>query len=488
MDDNNTKSEAAPESGAEETKATIPFWKQLGPGLITAAVVIGPGSITIASKVGAKMGPDLVWALALAGGFMMLFTSMAARIGVLNEVSALTLMTRHYGRWLAIACGVLSFTVAAAFQSGNYVACATALEAVAPVPQGVNDWLHRALKSPGESDSDEAVPGEAVWMLFVGIVALIFVFGAKKLYRSLEKVMTALVAVMLFCFVLNLTVAVPRFGIALVMAAAFAAGWRMKNRSAALALKTGSGIGFLAVLATTPELAQFVGGLIPKMWLSEDAGLVAGITATTFSVIAALYQSTLAQQKGWGKEQVGIATREALTGISVLVCVSLMIMMTSAIVLRGEEIKNAAGLAEQLSPLMGGAGKIVFSLGFLAAAFSSTVINAMIGGGLLADGFGLGSDVNSMNNRCFTTLAMAVGLGVGYYGLSNTDPLGAIVWAQRMTILAVPLVAITLVVMANDRRIVGEHRNRVWQNVFAVFAVGVLLWFTKNKVVALLAG
>jgi len=454
--------EQAPESGAVETKTTIPFWKQLGPGLITAAVVIGPGSITIASKVGAKMGPDLVWALALAGGFMMLFTSMAARIGVLNEVSALSLMTRHYGRWLAIACGVLSFTVAAAFQSGNYVACATALESLTGM--SVN-----------------------LWMAFVGVIALIFVFGAKKLYRSLEKVMTALVAVMLVCFVLNLTVAVPRFGIALVMAVVFAAGWRMKNRSAAMALKTGSGIGFLAVLATTPELAQFVGGLIPKMWLPEDAGLVAGMTATTFSVIAALYQSTLAQQKGWRKEQVGIATREALTGISVLICVSLMIMMTSAIVLRGEEIKNAAELAEQLSPLMGGAGKIVFSLGFLAAAFSSTVINAMIGGGLLADGFGLGSNVNSMNNRAFTALAMAVGLGVGFYGLSNTDPLGAIVWAQRMTILAVPLVAITLVVMANDRRIVGEHRNRAWQNVVAVFAVGVLLWFTKNKVVALLA-
>lgn len=454
--------EQAPESGAVETKTTIPFWKQLGPGLITAAVVIGPGSITIASKVGAKMGPDLVWALALAGGFMMLFTSMAARIGVLNEVSALSLMTRHYGRWLAIACGVLSFTVAAAFQSGNYVACATALESLTGM--SVN-----------------------LWMAFVGVIALIFVFGAKKLYRSLEKVMTALVAVMLVCFVLNLTVAVPRFGIALVMAVVFAAGWRMKNRSAAMALKTGSGIGFLAVLATTPELAQFVGGLIPKMWLSEDAGLVAGMTATTFSVIAGLYQSTLAQQKGWRKEQVGIATREALTGISVLICVSLMIMMTSAIVLRGEEIKNAAELAEQLSPLMGGAGKIVFSLGFLAAAFSSTVINAMIGGGLLADGFGLGSNVNSMNNRAFTALAMAVGLGVGFYGLSNTDPLGAIVWAQRMTILAVPLVAITLVVMANDRRIVGEHRNRAWQNVVAVFAVGVLLWFTKNKVVALLA-
>ncbi len=463
MDNETSKAEQAPEAGATETKTSIPFWKQLGPGLITAAVVIGPGSITIASKVGAKMGPDLVWALALAGGFMMLFTSMAARIGVLNDVSALTLMTRHYGRWLAIACGALSFTVAAAFQSGNYVACATALESLTGL--SVN-----------------------FWMALVGLAALVFVFAAKRLYRALEKVMTGLVAVMLVCFVLNLVVAVPAFGLGLALVAVFAFGFRMKHRSTGLGVRLVAAAGFVGVLAVTPDLRQFVGGLIPTMWSPEDAGLVAGMTATTFSVIAALYQSTLAQQKGWRKEQVGIATREALTGISILVSVSLMIMMTSAIVLRGEAITNASDLAEQLKPLMGGAGKIVFSLGFLAAAFSSTVINAMIGGGLLADGVGLGSDVNSMNNRAFTALAMAVGLGVGFYGLSNTDPLGAIVWAQRMTILAVPLVAITLVVMANDRRIVGDHRNRPWQNGVACLAVGVLLWFTKNKVVALFAG
>lgn len=460
--------EAEADEAAKETTqvastapANKPFWKQLGPGLITAAVVIGPGSITIASKVGAGAGPDLVWALAVAGGFMMLFTSMAARIGVLNDVSALTLMGRHYGKWLAIACGFLSFTVAAAFQSGNYVACGTALESLTGMSTGI-------------------------WMGIVGAIALLFVFGAKKLYRSLEKVMTALVAVMIVCFILNLMIAIPMFGPAAVCVVVFIMSWRMKCRSTAIVAKTVAGIGAIALIATTPELSSIVGGLIPKMWPESMGGLVAGLTATTFSVIAALYQSTLAQQKGWKPGEVKIATREAMTGISVLVGVSLMIMMTSATVLRGEEIANAAGLAEQLSPLMGGAGKVVFSLGFLAAAFSSTVINAMIGGGLLADGFGLGSDVNSMKNRWFTTLAMAVGLAVGFYGLTNSDPLGAIVWAQRMTIVAVPLVAVTLVIMANDRRIVGEQRNRPWQNVVAGLAILVLLYFTWNKVMGII--
>ncbi len=446
---------------AEPVAAGKSIWKQLGPGLITAAVVIGPGSITIASKVGAGAGPDMVWVLLAAGGFMMLFTAMAARIGVLNRDSALTLMAKHYGRWLAVACGFLSFTVAAAFQSGNYVACATALESLTGL-------------------------SVTVWMAFVGLIALLFVFGAKKLYHALEKVMTVLVAVMLVCFILNLMVAIPQFGLAALLGVGFVVGCRVKCPVRGRVFKLVFGLGAVAVIAVTPDLARFVGGLIPKMWPANMSGLVAGLTATTFSVIAALYQSTLAQQKGWKPEEVGIATREAMIGISVLAGVSLMIMMTSATVLLGKEIKDASGLAEQLSPLMGGAGKVVFSLGFLAAAFSSTVINAMIGGGLLADGFGLGSDVNSMKNRGFTALAMGVGLAVGFYGLSNSDPLGAIVWAQRMTIVAVPLVAVMLTIMANDRRIVGDRRNRPWQNAVAGLAIAVLLYFTAQKVMGII--
>ena len=93
-----TPSDAPKKQDDVGSSAKKPFWRQLGPGLITAAVVIGPGTITVSSKVGAGAGPDLIWALLIAGSFMMLFTSMAARIGVMNKVSALTLMAKHYGR------------------------------------------------------------------------------------------------------------------------------------------------------------------------------------------------------------------------------------------------------------------------------------------------------------------------------------------------------------------------------------------------------
>ena len=42
-------------------KSPRKWYQSIGPGLITACVVIGPGSILTSSKVGARNGFDLTW-------------------------------------------------------------------------------------------------------------------------------------------------------------------------------------------------------------------------------------------------------------------------------------------------------------------------------------------------------------------------------------------------------------------------------------------
>jgi manganese transport protein len=392
----------------EETRQVrVPLWRSFGPAFIIAAVVVGPGTITVSSRIGAGAGTDYVWALLVAGSFMMLFTAMAAKIGVLNRESLLTLVARHYGHWLAVLLGVLSFTVAAAFQAGNYLASSTALTTLTGVP-------------------------ERVWMAVVGLGALTFVFAARQLYKVLEKVMLVLIGVMVLAFFVNLAVARPNP---------------------------------LAILS----------GLVPKAWPGEMTGLMIAMMATTFSVIAAMYQSTLAQQKGWTGKDLRTATHESVAGIGALVLISLVVMVTAATVLRGSTITNAAQLAEQLDPLLGSFAVVLFSLGFFSAAFSSTIINAMVGGGLLADALGYKTDINAWPSRIFTASAMAVGLGAGAYTLKTGSALDGIVLAQKTTILAVPLAALMLILLANNRKVVGENRNSFSWNLWALVALGVLL-------------
>ncbi len=410
----------AQSSPAGESNQKQNWWRSLGPGIITASVVIGPGSIVVSSSVGATFGYGMLWALLITGSFMLLFTAMATRIGVLKQESALTQTARIYGRWLAVIVGILAFTVCASFQMGNYLACSTALETLT----GVDGTL---------------------WIGVVGVVAFVFVFAARQLYRWIERVMMALVLVMLASFVVNLLIA-------------------------------------------RPDLLGILSGLVPRGWGLEATGLMAALVATTFSVIAALYQSTLAQQKGWRADDLSRAVRGSLRGVSVLIVVTFMIMITSATVLQGEQIRDAAHLAAQLEPLLGSTAVVLFSLGFLAAAFSSTIVNAMVGGGLLADGLGLTANVNAWSTRVFTGIAMVVGLIAGVYLMKAGTPIDGIVLAQKSTILAVPLCALVIILLANHPRVVGDHRMPWWANTWAGFAFLVLCGMSVFRIWEMASG
>ena len=68
------------------------WYQALGPGLITACVVIGPGSILTSSQVGAKNGFDLTWIVVVSVIFMMAFMQMGARLGTVLTESPGTFM------------------------------------------------------------------------------------------------------------------------------------------------------------------------------------------------------------------------------------------------------------------------------------------------------------------------------------------------------------------------------------------------------------
>ena len=157
--------------------------RSLGPTLITAAVVIGPGTITVASKLGASQGYDLLWVIVVSAVFMWAFVTMAVRVAIVNEQSLLSVLARLYGRWLAVLVGVLAFTVVTAFQLSNYLACATALTALSGI-------------------------SENTWIAIVGTAGLFFLL-LRQLYRAAEKVMSALVFAMVAAFAVNMFVSRP---------------------------------------------------------------------------------------------------------------------------------------------------------------------------------------------------------------------------------------------------------------------------------------
>lgn len=107
-----------------------PVFALIGPGFMTAAVVLGPGSITVSSKAGALFGYSLLWTVLAAGAMMVVFTSMGARIGMALDRSFLTAVAEQNDRWIAVLIGFSGFLICAGFQTGNNLGVGMAMQAL----------------------------------------------------------------------------------------------------------------------------------------------------------------------------------------------------------------------------------------------------------------------------------------------------------------------------------------------------------------------
>lgn len=91
----------------------------IGPAIITASVVLGPGSILSNSNVGSEFGYSMLWVLVFACVMMVAMVALSARLGVLLERTLCEELAHRAGRPLAILAGGSLFLVATCFQFGN---------------------------------------------------------------------------------------------------------------------------------------------------------------------------------------------------------------------------------------------------------------------------------------------------------------------------------------------------------------------------------
>ena len=141
-------------------------------------------------------------------------------------------------------------------------------------------------------------------------------------------------------------------------------------------------------------------------------------------------------------------------------------------------------MALQLDALFGSFAKIIFCVGLFAAAFSSMVVNSVMGGGLLADGLGLGRRMNEKWPKIFTVIILLLGMLIAVFFRGNV--IYALIMAQASSIFAVPLIGIGLLLLLNNKKVMGEFRNNTLQNIIAVsgfILISVMVYYMFNKLI-----
>ncbi|WP_164101083.1 NRAMP family divalent metal transporter [Candidatus Laterigemmans baculatus] len=390
---------------------------RIGPAVVVAAVVLGPGSIVGASRIGTQYGYQLLWVVPVAGLLMVSMTIASMAIGVLGRVTPTQAVAERFGRLAAVVVGGMVMIAVTLFQASNNNALLMALEGfgfgVAGETPTLGSQLLRCLS-----------------LLVVNLLVIgLLMAGRRDLYRNVERAMAVLVGMMVLAFAINLVAAKP----------------------------TLSGIGGGLV----PKVAESTGGE-GLAWLAVGA-----LIATTFSVAAAYYQSYQVREKGWTGRDLRLGITDSAIGIGTLTVVTMMILVTAAAALFGKipvsELTDAAAVARALEPLFGSWARIVFSVGIMAGAVSSFVVNAMVGGVIFSDSIGTGTAMNSTGVRIWTVAALLFGWMVASAAiLTGVDLVSFIIVAQALTVFALPVLAGVLVWQLHSLPQTKELRVPMW--------------------------
>ncbi|GAB3287305.1 Nramp family divalent metal transporter [Pseudoclavibacter terrae] len=276
----------------------------------------------------------------------------------------------------------------------------------------------------------------------LGVAAVLFI---RSIYNVIEKVLIGIVALMAICFVVSAFVVNP--------------DWAEAGRG---------------LIPTAPE----------GSWL-----LIVALVGTNFSINAAFYTSYGTKERGRTEEDYrdvtlvdtipGIIAPGIMTGLVIVVA-------AGALGKTAETATSITGLAAIFEPLAGPVGGFIFALGFAGAAFSSMIPNAIAGGTMLSDAFGRGASANTITARVTSGFILAFGLAVTL--IFQTSPVELIVLAQALTILVAPILAALIIVMANRRSLMGEMRNKWWQNAFGVLGLAAVLALSVRLLMSFIAG
>ncbi len=395
------------------------FWQRLlliGPAFVAGAWQFGPGNLTTAVQAGSGYQYALVWVIVVSTILMIVLTDMSVRLGIKSPVSLITSIKEHLGRAVGIVAGVGVFLITLMFSVGNAVGSGLGLSMLFGGPP-------------------------VMWTVICTVaVAALLLF--RHVYRVVEKVLIAIVALMAIAFVVS---------------------------------------AFLA----SPDWVGTVAGLIPSApegsWL-----LIVALVGTNFSINAAFYTAYGTKERGRTEEEYRDVTLvDTIPGIVAPGVMTVLVMMVAAAVLgaTGQAAGTIAELAGIFEPLAGPVGSTVFALGFFGAAFSSMIANATAGGTMLSDALGRGPSAGSRTAKVISGSILAFGVAVTV--VFQSSPVQLIVVAQALTVLIAPILAALIIVMANRRDLMGEMRNRWWQNVLGAIGLVSVLALSVRLVITL---
>ncbi len=364
------------------------------------------GDLVTDALIGARFGLALVWVTVVAVLGITVYSEMAGRVATITQRPVFDLVRERLGARLSLLNVVASFLLNALALVAELCGVALGIELATDVH----------------------------YLLWVPLVALVAFFVMWRLpFEHMER-LYGLVGLFLFVFV----VAVWQLG------PDWSAMWQD---------------------VTHPRLPPGEG--LPTYFFYAVAML--GAQMTPYEVF---FFSSGAVEHGWTASDLGQARLNVFIGYPIGGILAIGIQAVAALALKPAGIQ-VEHLSQSVLPVVMAFGKLGLAcavLGIVAATFGSVLETLLSSGYTVAQHFGWswGKSVAPASAARFSVLVIATLIGATAFALTTINPITITIYAVYLGAASLPFTFLPILIVANDRRYLGERVNGRLANALGV--------------------
>jgi NRAMP (natural resistance-associated macrophage protein)-like metal ion transporter len=399
----------------------------VGPGFITANVDNDAGGIATYSVAGAQFGYSLLWTMIPITIALVIVQEMSSRMGAVTGKGLSDLIREEFGLRATFLLMIALIVTNFGNVVSEFAGVASSFE------------LFRVSKY-----IVVPVAAFAVWALVV--------YGT---YSSVEKIFLVASAFYL-AYIASGILAHP--------------DWK------AAALST----------VTRPESAGFRN----YGYLS----LIVGLAGTTIAPWMQFYLQASIVEKGVTARQYKASRIDVVVGCIFAAVVAWFIVVACAATLHSIgkfNIETGAQAAEALRPLAGEYAYLLFAAGLFNASLFAASILPISTAYAVCEGLGLESGLDKRFEEApafYWLYTVLIVFGAGVVLLPGFPLFRVMVLSQVVNGVLLPFVLVFVLLLVNDKELMGDYTNSRWYNIASWFTVAVMIGLTIAMVIAQLRG
>jgi len=238
----------------------------------------------------------------------------------------------------------------------------------------------------------------------------------------------------------------------------------------------------VSALMAKPDWGE-IGSAVVRPGISlntQSLTMIIALVGTTIAPWMQFYMQATVIEKGIKINDYKYTVVDIIVGCIITVVVAFFIMVAcgSTLFPNGIVISEAKDAALSLEPLAGRLASHVFAFGlFVASVFSATILPLATAFYVCeAFGFEAGIDKKLDEAREFYILYTGIlVISAAIILIPDAPLIGISIWSQVLNGILLPVVLVSMILLINNKKIMGNYTNKKFQNVIGSGAVGILV-------------